>query len=258
KTWKNMGLKGTFQIGKVVIHPKNPDIVYVGALGRLYGPNAERGLFKTTDGGLSWEKVLHRDDNTGVIDLALNPAAPDTLLVARWERRRDGFDSFLAKSAPEGYDTYDPVVRWGKHAGIYKTTDGGKTFNKVSTGLPASNLGRVALDYYRKDPRVVFAVVDCADIGKGPPPKVVASNAFLGAFGEDGEPGARLTNVLDGGPAAKGGLETGDVILKFGATDIKTYPDLTDAIEAHQPGAKVKVLALRDREKHEFQVTLVE
>jgi photosystem II stability/assembly factor-like uncharacterized protein len=258
KTWKNMGLKETFQIGKIVIHPKNPDIVYVGALGRLYGPNAQRGLFKTTDGGLSWDKIFFVDDKTGVIDIAMNPAAPDELLVAMWERHRDGHDSFLGKSAPEGYDTYDPDVRWGKGAGIYRTSDGGKTFNRVTQGLPTSRFGRVSLDYYRKDPRVVFAVVDCEDIGKGPPPKVVASNAFLGAFGEDGEPGARLNNVLAGGPADKAGLEAGDVIQKFGTTDIKTYPDLTDAVETHKPGDKVKVLALRDREKREFQVTLVE
>ena len=73
KTWKNMGLKKSFQIGKIAIHPKNPDIVYVGALGRLYGPNEERGLFKTIDGGKTWEKILYVDDNTGVIDMRMNP-----------------------------------------------------------------------------------------------------------------------------------------------------------------------------------------
>src|SRR5207248_9138539 len=92
KSWKNMGLKQAFQIGRIAIHPQNPDVVYVGALGRLYGNNPERGLFKTTDGGKSWEKVLFLNDRTGVIDLAMNPNDPDTLLVAMWERRRDGFD----------------------------------------------------------------------------------------------------------------------------------------------------------------------
>src|SRR5947209_4619994 len=85
KTWKNMGLKATFQIGRIAVHPKNPDVVYVGALGRLYGPNPERGLFKTTDGGKTWERLLHVDDHTGVTDVAMNPKEPDTLVVAPGE-----------------------------------------------------------------------------------------------------------------------------------------------------------------------------
>src|SRR5271166_5269135 len=105
KTWKNMGLKKSFQIGRDVIHPKDPNIVYVGALGRLYGPNEERGLFKTTDGGTTWQKVHFVDDRTGVIDLAMHPADPETLLVAMWERQRDGFDSHRGEPAVEdGYD----------------------------------------------------------------------------------------------------------------------------------------------------------
>src|SRR5207248_10637172 len=97
KSWKNMGLKKSFQIGHIVIHPKNPNIVYVGALGRLYGANEERGLFKTTNGGESWEKILYVDDRTGVIDLCMHPRDPETLLVAQYERRRDS------------YDTHDPT-----------------------------------------------------------------------------------------------------------------------------------------------------
>src|SRR5579885_3160765 len=77
KSWEHMGLKRSFQIGRIRIHPTNPDIVYVGALGRLYGPNEERGLFKTTDGGKTWEKVLFVDDKTGVIDVRLHPVDPD-------------------------------------------------------------------------------------------------------------------------------------------------------------------------------------
>src|SRR5438445_3385236 len=105
KTWKNMGLKETYQIGAIVIHPKNPDTVYVGALGRLYGPNPERGLFKTTDCGQSWEKVFFVDDKTGVIDVRMSPGNPDTLLVATWERKRDEFDTFVgAAPRPQGMD----------------------------------------------------------------------------------------------------------------------------------------------------------
>src|SRR5262249_32417743 len=126
KSWKNMGLAKSFQIGRIVVHPKDPDIVYVGALGRLYGPNEERGLFKTGDGGKTWDKILYVDGATGVIDIQMHPTDPETLLVATWERQRDGFDSYLGEKIPEGYDGYDPIKKWGRGSGLYKTTDGGK------------------------------------------------------------------------------------------------------------------------------------
>ena len=115
KTWKNMGLRESFQIGRIVIHPKDPNIVYVGALGRLYGPNEERGLFKTTDGGKTGSESSIVDDKTGFIDMRMNPADPDTLLVATWERKRDEFDSFLGDARPtDGSDGYDPTVNHSK------------------------------------------------------------------------------------------------------------------------------------------------
>src|SRR5207248_8075825 len=92
KTWKSMGLEKTFQIGKVVVHPKDPNIVYVGALGRLYGSSEDRGLYKTTDGGQTWNKILYIDKQTGVIDMKMSPADPETLLIAMWDRQRDGYD----------------------------------------------------------------------------------------------------------------------------------------------------------------------
>src|SRR5262249_1029297 len=98
KSWKNKGLTKSFQISRIVIHPKNPDTVYVGPLGRLYGPNEERGLFKTTDGGKSWQRIHHVNDKTGVIDVIMNPSDPETLVIATWERQRDEFDSFKGNS----------------------------------------------------------------------------------------------------------------------------------------------------------------
>src|SRR5262249_52269003 len=122
KHWENMGLKKSFQIGKILVHPKNPDIVYVGALGRLYGPSPEPGLYKTVDGGKHWEQVLFVNDQTGVIDIAMNLKDPETLLVATWERQRDGFDSHPGNDMPpeDSYDRYDPIRKWGPGSGIWK------------------------------------------------------------------------------------------------------------------------------------------
>src|SRR5262249_18968661 len=100
KNWKHMGLRETYQTGKILIHPKDPNIVYVGALGRLYGPNSERGVYKTTDGGTTWKKVLYFDENTGCIDMRMHPTDTNVLLAAMWERKRDGFDSYVGERPP--------------------------------------------------------------------------------------------------------------------------------------------------------------
>jgi photosystem II stability/assembly factor-like uncharacterized protein len=257
KTWKNMGLSKTFQIGRIAIHPKNPNVVYVGALGRLYGPNEERGLFKTSDGGKTWQKILYHNDRTGVIDLAMDPSEPDTLLVAMWERKRDAFDSFLAPGLPEAYDGYDPVEKWGEAAGIYKTTDGGKTFKKMTNGLPTSKLGRIGLDYYRKDPKVVFAIVDCEKIGMGAAPKKVAQGGgYMGFQGEDAEPGVKVTVVVENGPSAKAGLQIGDVIQALDKKAIEGYDAFVDDIRNRAAGDKIVLKVKRDETTKDVEVTL--
>ena len=232
KTWKHMGLNKSYQTGKIAIHPTNPDVVYVGAMGRCYGPNEERGLFKTTDGGKTWDKVLYVDDKTGVIDVRLHPTNPDTLWVATWERRRDGYDSWPGGGLPDGYDAYDPVKKWGPGSGIHKSTDGGKTFQKLTAGLPTNALGRIGLDVYRKDPNVVYAIVDCEKIGMGVPPKkaAIASNAYMGLTGEDAgeDAGAKVLRVTPDGPAEKAGLREEDVVTKAGGKNIKSYAELLE------------------------------
>ncbi len=261
KSWKNMGLKQTFQIGKILVHPTNPDIVYVGALGRLYGANQERGLFKTTDGGKTWEKVFYLDDNTGVIDARMDPSNPDVIYVAMWERRRDEYDSWPGGGIPDGYDSYDPVMKWGKGAGIYKTLNGGKTFKKLTNGLPTSNMGRIGLDIYKKDPNVLFAVVDCEKIGMGAPKKgaVVASNAYMGLTGEDADgAGAKITRVITGGPAETAGLKVDDVVNKMGDKAVKTYEEMLAVAGAAKPNDKVKLQVLRDNKVGVFELTYAE
>jgi photosystem II stability/assembly factor-like uncharacterized protein len=146
KTWQKMGLAATHHIGRIVIHPKNPDVVYVAALGHLWGPNPERGVYKTIDGGKTWTQALKINEDTGVSDIAMDPGSPDTLYAAAYQRRR----------TPYGFNG------GGSGSAIYKTTDGGLTWKKLSKGLPYENggdTGRIGLDIFRKDPNIVYAVV---------------------------------------------------------------------------------------------------
>jgi len=146
KTWKNMGLAETRHIGRVLVHPKNPDVVYVAALGHLWGPNPERGVYKTVDGGKTWSQVLKISNDTGISDIAMDPESPDTLYAAAYERRR----------TPFGFNG------GGSESAIYKTTDGGVSWKKLSKGLPyesGGETGRIGLDVYRKDPNIVYALV---------------------------------------------------------------------------------------------------
>jgi photosystem II stability/assembly factor-like uncharacterized protein len=253
KTWTNMGLKQTFQIGRIVVHPSNPNIVYVGALGRLYGAHPERGLFKTIDGGKTWDKVLFVDDKTGVIDMRMHPTDPETLLVATWERQRDDYDSHRGEPPlTDGYDAYDPIKKWGAGGGIYKTTDGGKSFKKLTNGLPTCPLGRVGLDYYLKNPSTIFAIIDCEKIGMGTPPVTT----YLGVRGEDVEGGAKLSDVPGDGPAGKGGLKVGDIVKAIEKQPITKYAQVVEKIQAHAVGDKLTFTVLRDNETKDFVVTL--
>jgi len=151
KTWKNMGLQDSHHIARIIIHPKNPDIVFVAAMGHLYSSNEERGVFKTSNGGKTWEKVFYINEKVGVIDLVMNPANPDTLYAAAYEKYR------LPWHFEEG----------GAESAIYKTIDSGKTWARLSNGLPHGKIGRIGLDIYLKNPNIVYAVIENAN--KRPP-----------------------------------------------------------------------------------------
>ncbi|CAN5245912.1 hypothetical protein BH11PLA2_BH11PLA2_22180 [soil metagenome] len=252
KTFTNMGLKESFQIGKILIHPTNPDTVYVGVLGRLYGNSKERGLFKTTDAGKTWKKVLFVDDKTGVIDARLDPNNPDTLIVAMWERKRDEFDGFFGEAPVP--DAYGPIVTHGPGGGLYKTTDGGGTWKKLDKGLPTAKLGRIGLDYSAKTKGLLYAVIDTEKVGTGDAPK----NPYLGIIGENAEKdgGAKLTEITEKSPAAVALLKAGDIVTKANDTVIKTYEDLTDFISTQKPDNKVKLLVKRDDKEITLEVTV--
>ncbi len=144
KSFTFMGLENTQHIPRIVIHPENEDIVFVASMGSLFSPNEERGVYKTTDGGESWEKVLYINENVGVIDLVINRTNPNVLYAAAYEKYR--FPWHFEAGGPE--------------SGIYKTTDGGENWVKLSGGLPSGNIGRIGVDIYRKDPNILYTVVE--------------------------------------------------------------------------------------------------
>ncbi|WP_207496902.1 WD40/YVTN/BNR-like repeat-containing protein [Aridibaculum aurantiacum] len=148
KSWEYLGLPESHHIGKIQLHPTDPNTAWVAVLGHLYSPNKERGVYKTTDGGKSWKQTLAIDENTGVVEMDINPANPNELYAATWYRTR------RAWNFEEG----------GKTSGIYKSTDGGNTWNLLTTagaGFPTGdNVGRIGVAVYPKNPQVVYAIVD--------------------------------------------------------------------------------------------------
>jgi len=144
RSWSHMGLEESHHVGRIVVNPNDTDIAYVAAVGHLWGPNPERGVYRTSDGGESWEQVLAVDEYTGAIDLALDPANPKVLYAATYQRQRTGW----------GFNGGGPG------SGIHKTVDGGRSWQRVTRGLPEGPVGRIGLDIYRGDPNIVYAVVE--------------------------------------------------------------------------------------------------
>ncbi len=145
-----MGLKESHHIGRIIIHPTNPDIVYVAALGHLYSENKERGLYKTTTGGKSWSKILEVKASgkyIGVVDIVMDPTNSDILYAASYDKVRRPWTFNLG----------------GPGSGIYKTTNAGESWEKLSNGLPAGMLGRIGLTIFPKDPRILYAIIENAN-----------------------------------------------------------------------------------------------
>lgn len=277
-TWQHMGLRESFQIGHIEIHPTNPDIVFVGALGRLWGDNEERGVYRTKDGGKTWERVLYLDDKTGCIDVRVHPHDPMTVFACMYERKRDRFDG------------NDPIVRFGKHSGLYKSIDGGENWNQLSEGLPSCTWGRSGIDLLASNPDTIFAIIETERSGwqkgdrkdrissdppeenargrQGNPGRARQGRAArgsavmgIGTEGEDGgegKLGAVLTTITENGPAEKLGLKAGDRIITIDDEPLKTYADLTEIVRDSRARQKVKITYVRDGAETEIELTFDE
>jgi photosystem II stability/assembly factor-like uncharacterized protein len=149
ESWQKMGLEKTERIAKITVHPKNSDVVFVAALGNLWNPSQDRGLYKTTDGGKTWEKIFYVDENTGCCDVAIDPVNPDIMFAGMWEFRRTPW-SFSSG---------------GKGSGLFRSTDGGKTWLKITKGLPEGMLGRVSIAISPVRSGIIYALIEAQKTG---------------------------------------------------------------------------------------------
>ena len=158
RTWTHLGLAETQHIGKIAVDPKNPDVVFVAAIGHLYAANPDRGLFRSRDGGRTWQKVLYMDENVGAVEVVIDPTDARVVYAGLWNTRRPPWFTYAPTNGPGG--------------GIYKSTDGGSTWNQLTAGLPPTGIGRTGIAVAPSNPRRVYAVVDCLvpDPNAPPPP----------------------------------------------------------------------------------------
>ena len=150
KSWRNMGLKKSEHLARILFDPRNPDVMYVAAPGPLWSPGGDRGLFKSTDAGKTWTNILKAGDYTGVVDVAMDPRNPDVLLAVTHQRERK----------------YYTLIHGGPESALHRSTDGGKTWTKLSQGIPPGELGRIGLAWSAKDPNIVYAQIE-ANEGRG-------------------------------------------------------------------------------------------
>jgi len=147
RTWTHLGLDETQHIGRIAVHPHNPDLLFVAAIGHLYAANPERGVFRSRDGGRNWEKVLFHNDDVGAVEVVIDPGNPRVVYAGLWNTRRPPWFTYAPTNGPGG--------------GIYKSSDGGTTWRQLTQGLPAEGIGRTGIAVSPSNPRRVYAVVDC-------------------------------------------------------------------------------------------------
>lgn len=150
-TWQKMGLEKSEHIGKILVHPDNGDVVFVAAEGPLWSAGGDRGVYKSTDGGKTWNATLQIDENTGITDMEFDPSNPNVIYAAAYQRRRKTW----------------ALLAGGPKSGIYKSTDGGDTWKEVNTGLPSSDMGKIGLAVTPADPNLVYATIESNNSNKG-------------------------------------------------------------------------------------------
>lgn len=244
KTFENVGLKDSKHINRIVIDPNNNDVVLVAATGPLFGSGGERGVYKTTDGGKTWKRVLFVDDETGANDLVISPTDSKTLYASTYQRRR----------------TACCVNGGGPGSGVWKSTDGGDTWTRLSNGIPTGPLGRIGLDAYRKNGNIVYASIEAAT------PPVAAGRGGRGGGGGAGAAGGGRGGAesdTTGGAAGETGLfrsDDGGATWKRVSTNnprplyfsqVRIDPNNPDRV--YQGGVKMSVTAdaeKRSRRRH--------
>lgn len=239
ENWSVVGLQDSHHIGRIAIDPSNSDRVYVAVLGHLYTPNAERGLFRTVDGGATWEHVLKINEDVGVVDVVVDPNTSDVIYAASYERRRRAWD----------FDGSGPG------SGIYKSEDGGTTWQRLAGGLPDGELGRIGITLHAGDPGVLYATVpnmNQVEIEQEAP--VSLKTRF-----RRGQLDVR--EVQEGGGAATAGLQRGDVLLKLGETKLDNVWSVAQAFGAQTGGDEEQALVLeysRDDKTESVEIKLSE
>jgi photosystem II stability/assembly factor-like uncharacterized protein len=176
KHWTHLGLDETQHIGKIAVDPKNPNVVFVAAIGHLYAPNADRGVFKSIDGGKTWRKVLFKNNDVGAVDVVIDPANSRVVYACLWNTRRPPWYTYAPTNGPGG--------------GIFKSIDGGTTWTQLTTGLPKEGIGRSGVAIAPSNSRRLYAVVDClVPDPNAPAPAAPAPGAAGGRGGAQAPPG---------------------------------------------------------------------
>ena len=180
KSWKHIGLENTKQIGRIIVDPKNSNLVYVAALGNAYGPNSDRGVYRSHDGGITWEKVLFKNNDVGAIDLNFDPANSQVIYAALWNVRRPPWFIYTPANGPGG--------------GIFKSTNGGATWKQIDEGIPVDGRGRIGISVSPTNRNRIYAVVDAFVNDKEHPEDPQKTRKFGGVFRSD-DAGASWTRL---------------------------------------------------------------
>ncbi|HEY2848936.1 MAG TPA: hypothetical protein VGI97_03605 [Gemmatimonadaceae bacterium] len=234
KNWTHIGLDDTQHIGRIAVDPKNPNIVFVAAIGHLYAPSAERGVFKSIDGGKTWKKVLYKDENVGAVEVVIDPTNSNVIYAGLWNTRRPPWYSYRPSNGPGG--------------GIFKSTDGGSSWKQLTNGLPPTAIGKTGIAVSAANPRRVYAVVDCLELDTTAPAPAAgaggraAAPAIQAAFFRSDDAGASWKKMSSDGALTGRGWYFEHIVADPHNADIVYVPNV--AVSRTMDGGKTWV-ALR-------------